>query len=95
MIGMMTTLIPVPMIIGNPATGSSTAGMNPIDPVELASITIGMIIFLFFAVTISYSSHKRKKEMEAQVAEWKRGEQERRRKFRDRFSELGESEQTA
>lgn len=95
MFGMMTTLTLVPMIVGNPATSSSTAGMNPIDPVELVSITIGMIIFMFFAVTISYSSYKRKKEMEARVAEWKRGEQERQRKFRDRFSELGESKQAA
>jgi hypothetical protein len=80
----------VSMIVSNPAAAGgtgSTAGMNPIDPVGLASITIGLIIFAYFAVTISISSYKRKKEMEARIAEWQKREEERKQKLQEALSE--------
>jgi hypothetical protein len=86
----------VSMVVRNPAAGtSSNASMNPIDPVGLASIIIGIIVCMYFAVTISYSSYKRKKEMEARIAEWERGEQERRYKLQEALSKPQEREQTA
>ncbi len=66
------------MIAANPATASSAAGANPIDPVEFASLAVGLLVFLFFAITISYSSYKRKKEMEAEIEKWNRAGQRRR-----------------
>jgi len=79
----------VSMIIGNPATGAgSAAGMNPIDTVELASVIIASVIFAYFAITISIVSYKRRKEMEAHAAEWRKGEEERRRRLREALSEL-------
>jgi hypothetical protein len=48
-----------------------------------------MLIFLYFAVTISYSSYKRKKEMDARIVEWKKAEEERGRRFREELSKLG------
>jgi uncharacterized membrane protein (DUF106 family) len=86
----------VSMIVRSPTIGTSTtANMNPIDAVGLSSIIIGMIVCLYFAVTISYSSYKRKKEMEARIAEWEKGEQERRRKVQEALSKIPERQQTA
>ena len=86
----------VTMIVRNPVVGtSSSAGTNPIDPVGLASIIIGIIVCVYFAVTISYSSYKRRKEMEARIAEWERGEQQRRRKVQEALSKIQERQQTA
>lgn len=87
----MTILDLVSLIVGGSwtAASESTASLNPIDSVELVSITLGMLIFLYFAVTISYSSYKRKKEMDAHIAEWKKAEEERGRRFREELSKLG------
>ncbi|AFU59592.1 hypothetical protein Ngar_c26710 [Candidatus Nitrososphaera gargensis Ga9.2] len=80
----------VSMIIGNPATGAgSAAGMNPIDTVELVAIVIASIIFVYFAIIISLVSYRRRKEIEARAAEWRKGEEERRRRLREVLSELG------
>lgn len=80
----------VSMIVSNPAavTGNNAAGTNPIDSVGFASIIIGLIIFAYFAVTISISSYRRRKEMEAQIAEWKKAEQGRKRRLQEVLSEL-------
>ena len=83
----------VSMIVRDPAVGNtSTASMNPIDAVGLSSMIIGIIICLYFAVTISYSSYKRKKEMEARIAEWEKGEQERRRKVQEELAKIRASQ---
>jgi hypothetical protein len=37
-------------------------------------LTIGLLIFLLFAVIVSYSSYKRKKEIEAKIEEWKKAD---------------------
>jgi hypothetical protein len=77
----------IALIVGNPAAGS-TADMNPIDSVGLVSITIGLIVFLYFAITVSIGSYRRRKEMEAQIAEWKRREEERKQRLKERLAEL-------
>ena len=86
----------VSLVVRNPTVGtSSTTSMNPIDAVGLSSIIIGMIVCLYFDVTISYGSYKRKKEMEARIAQWEKGEQERRRKAQEMLSKIQEIQQTA
>ncbi|MGI0048762.1 MAG: hypothetical protein ACREAW_04410 [Nitrososphaera sp.] len=85
----------VSMIVSGPASGSSTQGLNPIGTVELASITIGMNIFLVLTVFVSYNSYKRRKETEARIAEWRKGEQERKRRLKEAMSDLSEKEQRA
>ena len=85
----MTAMIdPTSLIVGIPATSGSTAGMSPIDSVGLASITIGLVIFLYFAITISINSYRRRKEEEARIAEWERGEGERKQRLKERLAEL-------
>lgn len=77
----------IPLIVGNPAAGG-TADMNPIDLVGLVSITIGLIIFLYFAVAVSIGSYRRRKEMETKIAEWKGQEEERKQRLKERLAEL-------
>lgn len=81
-------MILVSLIVGNPAIAGNILGIDPIDSVELVSIIMGLLVFTYFAITISINSHRRKKEIEAEIVEWKRGEEERKRRLDERLAEL-------
>lgn len=77
----------VSLIVGATAGSGSTTALNPLDSVEIASLIAGLLVFLFFAVTISRNSYRRRKEMAAKVAEWEKSEEERKKRFREEMSE--------
>lgn len=76
----------IPLIVGAATSPGGTAVQNPVDSVGIASIIAGMLVFSFFAITISINNYRRRKENEARVAEWERSEQERKKRFREEMS---------
>lgn len=79
---------PVSLIVGSSAVAGNVQNANPVDSVGLAAMAIGLLVFLYFAVAVSVSGYRRRKEIEAQVAEWKRDEEERKRRLKERLAEL-------
>lgn len=76
-------------IIVNSAAGGITAP-RPLNLVDISLISLGMAIFTILGIQLARSSYKRRKETQRRVAEWLSQEEERKKVFREKISQLRE-----